>query len=200
MSKKVLREYFELCPNGVCDDLLTEHEKKMVKESNALFLSGVIQAADKLNGNGRVYPRVILEREVGKYIQTIQEGRAVGELDHPDDSVVNLRNVSHKVTDCWWDGDNVKGKLQVLDTPAGQTLRALIEGGVKLGISSRGLGSVRESQGKTLVEDDFQLICFDIVQEPSTTGAFLFQEGNKSSLREGKNKKITSLIRDILED
>ena len=87
-----------------------------------------------------------------------------------------------------------------MDTPAGQTLRALIEGGVKLGISSRGLGSVRESQGKTLVEDDFQLICFDIVQEPSTTGAFLFQEGNKSSLREGKNKKITSLIRDILED
>ena len=199
MSKKVLREYFELCPNGVCEDLLTEQEKRMVKEDGALFLSGIVQAADRQNGNGRVYSKIILEREVEKYRKVIQEGRAVGELDHPDDSVVNLRNVSHKFTDCWWDGNDVKGKLQVLGTPAGQTLRALVEGGVKIGISSRGMGSVTESHGRTLVEDDFQLICFDIVQEPSTSGAFLFQE-EKRDIREGKYKKINSLIRDILKD
>ena len=197
MSKQVLREYYELCPNGVCEDLLTEQEKRMITEHNALFLSGVIQAADRQNGNGRVYSRPILEREIKKYNKVITEGRAVGELDHPDDSVVNLRNVSHKFTDCWWDGNQVKGKLQVLDTPAGQTLRALVEGGVKIGISSRGLGSVRESQGKTLVEDDYQLICFDVVQEPSTTGAFLFQEERKGKLKEGK---INFLLDDILRD
>jgi hypothetical protein len=199
MSKKVLREYFELCPNGVCEDLLTEQEKRMVKEGNALFLSGVVQAADRQNGNGRVYSRPILEREIKKYNKVITDGRAVGELDHPDDSVVNLRNVSHKFTACWWDGDSVKGKLQVLNTPAGQTLRALVEGGVKIGISSRGMGSVRESQGQTLVEDDFQLICFDIVQEPSTSGAFLFQEAKKKQVKEGK-EKINSLIDEILRD
>jgi hypothetical protein len=132
------------------------------------------------------------------YRRLIEEGRAVGELDHPDSSVVNLRNVSHKVTDCWWDGNNVYGKLQVLNTPSGQTLRALVEGGVKIGISSRGLGSVVESAGRTLVEDDFQLICFDIVQEPSTSGAFLFQE-EKQRLHENKNVKINSLLDDILK-
>lgn len=198
MSKKLLTEFYELCPNGVCEDILTESEKRMVRESGALFLSGVIQRAEHLNGNGRVYPRPILQREMSTYRKLIEEGRAVGELDHPDSSVVNLRNVSHKVTDCWWDGDNVYGKLQVLNTPSGQTLRALVEGGVKIGISSRGLGSVVESAGRTLVEDDFQLICFDIVQEPSTSGAFLFQE-EKQRLHENKNVKINSLLDDILK-
>ena len=172
--KEVLREFYELCPNGICEDLLTENEKRMVKEQGALFLSGVIQAADKQNGNGRIYSKPILEREIQKYKQVIADGRAVGELDHPDDSVVNLRNVSHKFTDAWWDGDSVKGKLQVLNTPAGQTLRAL-------------------------VEDDFQLICFDIVQEPSTSGAFLFQEAKKKQIKEGKGK-INSLLDSILKD
>ncbi len=199
IMKKVLREFYELCPNGICEDLLTENEKRMIKEEGALFLSGVIQAADKQNGNGRVYSKPILEREIAKYKEVIADGRAVGELDHPDDSVVNLRNVSHKFTDAWWDGDSVKGKLQVLDTPAGKTLRALVEGGVKIGISSRGMGSVRENNGVTLVEDDFQLICFDIVQEPSTSGAFLFQEANKKQIKEGKGK-INSLLDAILKD
>jgi len=191
MSKKILREFYKLCPNGVCEDVLTEGEKRLMKEGNTLFLSGIIQVAETLNGNGRVYPRPILEREILSYKSAIKEGRAVGELDHPDDSVVNLKNVSHKVCETWWDGNNVYGKIQVLGTPAGQTLRALIEGGVGVGISSRGLGSVVESKGRTLVEDDYQLICFDIVQEPSSPGAFLFQEGwrtNKNTLKEEKNK------------
>jgi hypothetical protein len=202
MAKQLLREFFQLCPDGVCQDILTEDEKRLVREDNALFLSGVIQAADLQNGNGRIYPRVVLQREITSYKTIIKENRAVGELDHPDDSVVNLRNVSHKVTDCWWDGNNVMGKIQVLGTPAGQTLRALVEGGVGVGISSRGLGSVTESKGSTMVEDDFQLICFDIVQEPSTSGAFLFQEQNKNNsnlLHESKNQKINSLMDDILK-
>ena len=199
-KQQLLREFFKLCPDGVCEDVLTEGEKKLVRENGALFLSGIIQVAETLNGNGRVYPKAILQREVTSYMNAVKEGRAVGELDHPDDSVVNLRNVSHKVSDCWWDGNNVMGKIQVLGTPAGQTLRALIEGGVGVGISSRGLGSVTESQGRTLVEDDYQLICFDIVQEPSSPGAFLFQEGWKTMkpIVENKKRRINTLLDEIL--
>ena len=203
MSKKLLREFYQLCPDGVCEDLLTEEEKRLVKENGCLFLSGVVQAADMRNGNGRTYPKKILEREIESYRVLIKEGRAVGELDHPDDSVVNLRNVSHKLVECWWDGNKVMGKIQVLNTRAGKDLRALVEGGVGVGISSRGLGSVTENRGETLVEEDFKLICFDIVQEPSTSGAFLFQEQNKKekvSLYETKRQKINSLMDDILNE
>jgi len=201
MSKHLLTEYFELCPNGSCHDLLTEQEKRMIKEHGALFLTGIIQAADTMNGNGRVYPLNTLQREVEKYSTLIKENRAVGELDHPDDSVINLKNVSHKVTGCWWDGNNVMGKIQVLDTPSGGILKALVGGGVKLGISSRGMGSVTEQQGKTLVEDDYQLICFDIVQEPSTPSAYLVNETENSGgnrLFENKKRKINHLLDDIL--
>ena len=114
-----------------------------------------------------------LEREVKNYSKLIKEHRALGELDHPDDSVINLKNVSHMVTDVWWDSNAVVGKIKVLDTPSGNILRSLVESGVSLGISSRGLGSVRESQGRTLVEDDYQLICFDMVSEPSTPNAYV---------------------------
>ena len=100
-DKYLLREYYELCDGGTCQDLLTEEEKRMVKEDNALFLSGVIQCAENLNGNGRVYPRPILEREINNYGKMIKEHRALGELDHPDDSVINLKNVSHMVTGVW---------------------------------------------------------------------------------------------------
>ena len=197
MNKYLLTEYYELCPNGICEDVLTESEKKMIKENNALFLSGVIQCAENLNGNGRVYPRRVLEREMNNYKKLIKERRALGELDHPDASVVNLKNVSHLVTDVWWNGDQVMGKLQVLSTPSGNILRALIDGGASIGISSRGLGSVRESQGKTIVEDDFQLICFDIVQEPSTSGAFLVAEGKiKQSF--SKADRLNRMLNDIV--
>ena len=201
MAKQLLREFFQLCPGGVCEDILTEGEKKLVKENDTLFLSGIIQCADTLNGNGRVYPRAILEREINSYRKAIKEGRTAGELDHPDDSVINLQKVSHKVTDCWWDGNNVMGKIQVLNTRVGQDLRALVEGGIGVGISSRGLGSVKESQGQTLVEEDYQLICFDIVQEPSSPGAFLFQEhrGRRDGiLQETKKEKLNLLMDNIL--
>ena len=179
MSKYLLREYYELCEGGVCQDFLTEGEKRMVNEQGAVFLTGIIQAADQKNGNGRIYPKMILEREVENYRKIIDENRALGELDHPDDSVVNLRNVSHIVTDCWWEGNQVMGKLKARATPSGNILKSLAQSGISLGISSRGMGSVHEANGNTIVEDDFQLICFDIVSEPSTTNAYLNLSENR---------------------
>jgi hypothetical protein len=185
MSKILLREFYELCDGGTCQDLLTEQEKVLVK-SGVLFLTGVMQKADQENGNGRVYSKRILEREVQNYQKMIDDRRALGELDHPEDSVVNLKNASHIVTKMWWDGNNVMGKVKVLDTPSGKILKSLVESGVKLGISSRGLGSTRKESGKTVVEDDFQLICFDFVQEPSTPGAFMMNEGKRKTLDPNK--------------
>jgi hypothetical protein len=197
MSKPLLREFFELCPNGYCEDVLTESDKHFIK-NGGLILSGVMQRADARNGNGRIYPHSVLEREMKNYKRLVEERRALGELDHPDQSVINLRNVSHLVTEVWWNGKDVMGKIQVLNTPSGQVLKELVNANVKIGISSRGTGSVTESRGDTIVEDDFQLICFDIVSEPSTQGAFMMQE-QKKSLTEGREAKINSLINNILK-
>ncbi len=193
MSKKLLTEYFELCPNGYCDDVLTESDKRFIKEGG-IILSGVMQRADMRNGNGRVYPHAILEREMTNYKKLVQERRALGELDHPDQSVINLRNVSHLVTEVWWNGKDVMGKIQVLSTPSGQVLKELINANVKIGISSRGTGSVRESKGDTIVEDDFQLICFDMVSEPSTHGAFMSPKNESIQ----KTNRIDAIIKEML--
>jgi len=203
MSKQLLREFYALCPDGMCQDLLTEREKREVVEEGAMYLTGRIQTADKKNGNGRKYPEKVLRREMQNYMKIVKDNRATGELDHPDDSVINLKNVSHMVTDCWWEGKDVMGKIKVLDTPSGRTLKELINAGVKLGISSRGLGSVRESMGKTVVENDFQLICFDIVSEPSTPNAFVYPKNYKADpirMREHKENKIDNLFNKILKD
>ncbi len=198
MSKKLLREFFALCDGGICQDLLTEAEKKFVAEGG-MILSGVCQRAETLNGNGRKYGKEILEREVQNYQKLIGENRALGELDHPDSSVVELSKVSHKVTKLWMDGDDVYGKIQVLPTPSGNILRSLVESGVQVGISSRGLGSVAEHNGVTVVQDDFQLICFDMVSEPSTPGAFMMRE-HKEPLNESKGDKLNRLFNEILKD
>jgi hypothetical protein len=170
-----------------------------MSEGKAFYMTGVMQRADARNGNGRIYGKQVLQREVENYHKLVKERRALGELDHPDDSVINLKNASHLVTDIWWDGDDVMGKVQVLDTPSGQVLQSLAKAGVTLGISSRGLGSVRESQGNTIVEDDFQLICFDFVSEPSTTGAFMVKENKQPNIFT-KADKINRLLNDILRD
>jgi len=207
MSKKLLREFHALCPDGMCPDLLTEREKREITEEGAMYLTGRIQTADKKNGNGRKYPEKVLKREMERYMQTVKDNRATGELDHPDDSVINLKNVSHMVTDCWWEGKDVMGKIKVLDTPSGRILKDLINAGVKLGISSRGLGSVKEQLGETIVEDDFQLICFDIVSEPSTPDAYVYpgESGEKkmsfsTRLREQRENNIDGLFKKILGD
>jgi len=181
MSKVLLREYYALCEGGVCQDLLTEAEKRDIKENNAMYLTGLMQQADLQNGNGRVYPQQILMREIKTYQKLVLERRALGELDHPDDSIINLRNASHMVSRIWTEGPKVMGTVKVLNTPSGNILRGLVESGCQLGISSRGLGSVRENMDSSVVvEDDFQLICFDFVSEPSTPNAYMqLQEGKK---------------------
>ena len=196
-NKMVLTEYYALCDGGVCQDLLTETEKQEMSDGKAFYMTGVMQRADARNGNGRIYGKEVLQREVENYHKLVKERRALGELDHPDDSVINLKNASHLVTDIWWDGDDVMGKVLVLGTPSGKVLQELAKAGVTLGISSRGLGSVKESNGKTLVEDDFQLICFDFVSEPSTTGAFMIKEGRGPNIFT-KEDKINRMLNDIL--
>ena len=197
---QLLREFYELCEGGVCQDLLTEAEKSFVR-NGGMMLTGKLQESDVQNGNGRVYPRNIMEREVKKYAAIVEDNRALGELDHPDSSIINLANVSHMITEVWMDGPAVMGKAKVLNTPSGQILRALVESGVKIGISSRGMGSVSEQMGKTIVEDDFQLICFDIVSEPSTPNAFMgLSENRLMNEQIKKNNKVLNLIDSILED
>jgi hypothetical protein len=128
------------------------------------------------------------------YKKLVQERRALGELDHPEQSVINLRNVSHLVTEVWWNGKDVMGKIQLLNTPSGQVLKELINANVKIGISSRGTGSVRESKGDTIVEDDFQLICFDMVSEPSTHGAFMSPKNESIQT----TNRIDAIIKEML--
>ena len=197
---KLLREYYELCDGGVCQDLLTEDEKRFVA-NGGMVLSGKLQEADVQNGNGRVYPHKVLVREVENYKKLVKENRALGELDHPDDSVINLKNASHMVTAIWMEDKAVMGKVKVLNTDAGKTLRALVEDGVKLGISSRGMGSVSESAGSVVVQEDFQLICFDFVSEPSTPNAFMMKEAKDYNNRVfTKADRINRLFNEVLKD
>ena len=167
--------------------LLTEwapwqYSKEMIEESKQahdgrIVMKGVLQKSDTLNQNGRIYPKVILEREVRNYQKFIAENRALGECDHPDSSVVELKNASHIVREAYMDGDVCFGIVELLNTPSGQILQSLVESGVTLGISSRGVGSTKRKGDVDVVQDDLQLICWDFVSEPSTPGAFMMKEG-----------------------
>ena len=205
MSKQILVDYipFEVSPEQI---------NESIKNNGRLIVKGVLQRAEAKNQNGRVYPRETLVREAGKYAQVqIKERRALGELDHPDSSVVNLNNVSHNILEMHWKGDDLEGTVEVLGTPAGNILKELFKSGIKLGISSRGLGSVEEvNEGedgeKTVkVQPDFELIAFDFVSNPSTHGAFL-SPTNEGKLHEGVGTrkgvcchdcKIEDIINDI---
>jgi len=177
----------------------------MAQNGGKLIVKGVLQRAEAKNQNGRVYPRPILEREAKKYNEVnIRQRRALGELDHPDSAVVNLNNVSHNITEMHWDGNDLVGTVEVLTTPAGNILRELFKAGITLGISSRGMGSVRElGEGKVEVQEDFDLIAFDFVSNPSTHGAFL-KPVNESVQRglvpTNKYASINTIITDILSD
>ena len=200
MGKKLLREYYALCDGGVCQDLLTEDEKRYVADGG-MILSGIMQMTETKNGNGREYQHETMVREVRNYQKLIKENRALGELDHPDDSVINLKNCSHMVTAMWMEGKNVMGKIKVLETPSGKILKELVNGGVTVGVSSRGMGSVREEAGRTVVEDDFQLICFDMVSEPSTPGAFMMKEAKDYQNKVfTKADKINRLLNEVLDE
>jgi hypothetical protein len=200
MGKKLLREYYALCEGGVCQDLLTEEEKRFVAEGG-MMLTGKLQEGGVLNGNNRMYPPEVIMREVKNYQKLVKEKRALGELDHPDTNVINLAQVSHRVTAIWMEGNTVMGKVQVLNTPSGKILQELVNGGCTMGISSRGMGSVREERGTTIVEDDFQLICFDFVSEPSTPGAFMMQESKEFQNKVfTKADRINRLLNEIIDE
>jgi len=199
--------------------LLTEYrtftvDKRLVeasiKENKSLVVKGVIQRAEAKNQNGRIYPREILVREIKKYAEgPIKERRALGELDHPESSVINLQNVSHNVTKVKMVGDDVYGEVEILSTPAGNILKELFRNGITVGISSRGMGSVQENGNGTVeVQDDFELLCFDFVSTPSTHGAFMKPAGRAlQELQEGKIQvpsykytNVNNIIRDIICD
>lgn len=168
-----------------------------------LLVEGVVQRADSKNQNGRVYPKEILERVVADYIATsIAENRALGELDHPESAVINLKNVSHNIKQLWWDGDDLMGKIEILPTPSGNILRELFANKITVGISSRGMGSVQSlGEGTVEVQDDFELLCWDFVSTPSTQGAFMTPTGlneNYNPQLTNKYNKIKALVSDII--
>ena len=199
--KKLLVDYLPF-------DVKPEYINESIKENNGkLVVRGVLQRAEAKNQNGRIYPREVLVRESKKYMQEfIKQRRAMGELDHPESSVGNLQNVSHNVKEMHWEGDNLLGTVEVLGTPSGNILKELFKSGIKLGISSRGMGSVETvNEGDAQqVQDDFELIAFDFVSNPSTHGAFLHP--TNESINESKIVgrtcgdycKVESIINDIM--
>lgn len=179
--------------------------ESMTSNGGRLLVKGVLQRADAKNQNGRKYPKHILTREAQKYMELIKQRRALGELDHPDSSVINLNNVSHNIVEMHWDGNDLVGTVEVLTTPAGNILRELFKSNITLGISSRGMGSVRElGEGTVEVQEDFDLIGFDFVSNPSTHGAFLrpVNESVNKGIIAPKNKygAVNKIITDILTD
>jgi hypothetical protein len=194
--------------NVISDWSPFDYNKDMIVESREknggkIIMKGVLQKAETLNQNGRVYPRSILEREIRNYQKFILENRALGECDHPDSSVVELKNVSHIIREAYMEEDIVYGIVELLDTPCGKILQNLVEAGVTLGISSRGVGSTKDEGDMQVVQDDFQLICWDFVSEPSTPGAFMMKEARQidsSDLKKifNKSDRIDRLFNDIL--
>ena len=197
-KKTLLIDYtsFDVSPQ-----MIAESEQQ---NNGRVIVTGVLQRAGAKNQNGRVYPRDILQREVTEYKKVqIAERRALGELDHPESSVVNLSNASHNILDVWWKGDDVIGKVEVLSTPSGNILKELLKSGIKLGISSRGLGSVRQVNEDTVaVQDDFELVCWDFVSNPSTHGAFMAPMNESITNKKPLNKyyKVNNIINEMLCD
>ena len=196
MNKKLLVDVrpFEISRQKI-DESIKENDGRLI-------VKGVLQRAESKNQNGRVYPREVLMKETTKYLEEqVSERRALGELDHPDSSVVNLNNASHNVIEMHWDGDDLLGTVEVLSTPSGNILKELFKSGIKLGISSRGLGSVepmREGEGDTVeVQPDFELIAFDFVSNPSTHGAFM-RPVNEGVEKPKPETKIESIINSIM--
>ncbi len=201
--KQVLVDYIgsiTVTPEQISESMRLNEGKVIV---SGIMQRGSSNNEQNFNQNGRSYPLPILKRECDKYKKVfIAERRALGELDHPESSVVNLANVSHNVLDLWWNGPNLMGKIEILPTPSGNIAKELLRAGIRLGISSRGMGSVRNlGEGKVEVQDDFEIVCWDLVSNPSTQGAFM-----SPSLNENVNRgvastgysKINSLISDII--
>ena len=190
-TKKLLSDFNELVYDR---QLITE----AVSNNDALRIPAVLQRADAENQNGRVYPYEILMREAQRYdSEFVKQNRALGELDHPESTVVNLKNVSHNIVEMHWDGKDLRGTIEILPTPAGNIVRDLMRAGIRIGVSSRGVGSVSQfGRDKVIVEDDFNLICFDIVSNPSTHGAFL----NENVANAVRQTRVNGLIVDFFSE
>jgi len=190
--KKVLVETQIFKPKGL---MLTEG--KLSNRGNPM-VEGILATAEVKNGNGRYYPRELWEREIDKYMESVKQNRALGELDHPESSVINLKNVSHNITEMWWDGDEVLGKIEILPTPSGNILKALIENNITVGVSSRGMGSLEDRNGVLEVQDDFELLCWDFVSTPSNPGSYMeiVTEGKMAQIN--KYQGVNSIVNEIL--
>ena len=178
------------------------HEGAKAPSGNPL-VEGILATAEVKNGNGRYYPKELWEREIGKYMSCVKENRATGELDHPDSSIISLKNVSHIIRNIWWDGDKVIGKIEILPTVSGNILKALIDNNVQVGVSSRGMGSLKPlGEGTMEVQDDFELLCWDFVSTPSNPGSYM--RSVKEGLNEGMRRKtypysrVNTLLAEIL--
>jgi hypothetical protein len=190
--KKVLVETQLFKPKGL---MLTEG--KLSNRGNPM-VEGILATAEVKNGNGRYYPKELWEREIDKYMESVKQNRALGELDHPESSVINLKNVSHNITEMWWDGDKVLGKIEILPTPSGNILKALIENNITVGVSSRGMGSLEDRGGVLEVQDDFELLCWDFVSTPSNPGSYMeiVTEGKMAQIN--KYQGVNSIVNEIL--
>ena len=192
MSKKLLIETHTI---KVSPSQLTENVNR---ENGNLMVEGILATSEVKNGNGRYYKKELWDREMEKYDQLVKERRSMGELDHPESTVINLKNVSHIVTGYNWDGDLLMGTIEILPTPSGNILKELIKNGVTVGVSSRGMGSLEQNGSVMEVQDDFELLCWDFVSTPSNPGSFM------SVLQEGKEtitydySKVNGIIREIL--
>lgn len=176
-NKYIISEFLAIEPD-------VQKINESIAKNEPIIVPCILQKANTLNRNGRVYPYDILKREVDKYQQLVNDRSAMGELDHPDSAVISLANVSHIVTEMSWKGEVLHGKIQIADTPAGDTVKGLLKSGIKLGISSRGVGSVKKNrEDQDVVQEDFELIGFDIVSSPSTPGAYLFKESRQWGMK-----------------
>jgi hypothetical protein len=164
-------------------------------------VQGILATSEIKNGNGRYYSRELWEREIDKYMENVNANRALGELDHPDSSIINLKNVSHNIKKIWWDGDNVMGAIELLPTPSGNILRALFENKIPVGVSSRGMGSLKQMGDLMEVQDDFELLCWDFVSTPSNPGSYMKEKGMMNESKNNQYNKYTkanSIITEIL--
>jgi hypothetical protein len=175
---------------------LTEGSKSLAGNP---IVEGILATAEVKNGNGRYYAKELWEREIDKYMDIVKENRATGELDHPDSSIINLKNVCHIIRDMWWDGDHVVGKIEILPTASGNILKALIDNNVQVGVSSRGMGSLKSRGDIMEVQDDFELLCWDFVSTPSNPGSYmhLVREGKENNII-NPYVRVNSIVTEIL--
>jgi hypothetical protein len=174
--------------------MLTEERS----ENGNLLVKGILATAEVKNGNGRYYSRELWEREINKYMENVNTNRALGELDHPDSSIINLKNVSHNIKQIWWDGDNVMGVIELLPTPSGNILTSLFQNNIPVGVSSRGMGSLKQMGELMEVQDDFELLCWDFVSTPSNPGSYMGKLNEGKTDNDNKHAKVNSIITDIL--